>query len=336
MYDVSKIKYSIIIPVYNSEQYIKQCIESILDQDLKSWEVIIIDDGSDDKSKDIIFEYSEKYSNIKYHYQDNAGLSSARNSGIAHARGDYIVFLDSDDFMAENALVSLDEAVVRYKEPDCIVNLFQRITKDEKEPVIYNYYYDSEKYEKYNPCSVISDLLVSQKIIICACMFVVKRILFEDFRLDFKKGIFHEDVLWVPQMIMKISCLGYNNKPLFVYRADRAESITNNRNIKKVTDRLDIADYYVKSFQERKIYRLSPQVEMLNLILAGIEYSLVQEIIDYRNCPEYMHVLGRIKSYVYLLKSASNRNKIMYILCRLFGVETTSKVFRILKGILKR
>ncbi len=91
-------KVSVIVPVYNVEKYIKNCLESLVNQTLKDIEIIIVNDGSTDSSKSIIYEYIEKYNNIVYLEKENGGLSDARNYGLNYAKGEYIAFLDSDDY----------------------------------------------------------------------------------------------------------------------------------------------------------------------------------------------------------------------------------------------
>lgn len=101
------IKISIIIPMYNVEDYIAECLNSIINQNIKEFEVIIIDDGSTDKSNDIAQEYCNKYPFFSMYKQKNSGQSIARNLGIQKARGEYLFFLDSDDYIEENSLENL-------------------------------------------------------------------------------------------------------------------------------------------------------------------------------------------------------------------------------------
>ena len=88
-------KVSVIVPVYNVEKYIKKCLESLVNQTLRDIEIIVVNDGSQDKSKEIIAEYVRKYPNIVYVEKENGGLSDARNYGMKYAKGDYIAFVDS-------------------------------------------------------------------------------------------------------------------------------------------------------------------------------------------------------------------------------------------------
>ena len=99
-----KDKISVIIPVYNTEKYLPRAIESVLNQSFKNFEIIIVDDGSTDNSGMISDDYSFKYKNIKVIHKENEGLGFARNTGLEYANGDYILFLDSDDYIDEETL----------------------------------------------------------------------------------------------------------------------------------------------------------------------------------------------------------------------------------------
>ena len=97
-------KFSIIVPVYNVESYLAKCLDSILCQSYKDYEIIAINDGSTDNSSKILKEYVDKYDNIIVINQENQGLSQARNNGVKEAKGEYIIFADSDDFIEKDLL----------------------------------------------------------------------------------------------------------------------------------------------------------------------------------------------------------------------------------------
>lgn len=105
---------SVIVPVYNSGKYLKRCIESILAQSFKDFELILVDDGSTDSSSEICDEYQSKYNRIKVYHQKNQGVSSARNRGIKNANGNWITFIDSDDYVNERLLDTLFESQKKY------------------------------------------------------------------------------------------------------------------------------------------------------------------------------------------------------------------------------
>ena len=92
---------SIIVPIYNKEKYISKCLDSILQQDYYNFEIIIIDDGSTDNSSHIVKDYCSKNKNIKYYFQTNQGVSAARNKGLDLVSGEYIIFIDADDYISK-------------------------------------------------------------------------------------------------------------------------------------------------------------------------------------------------------------------------------------------
>ena len=112
---MNEIKVSVIIPVYNTENYLKKCLDSVLAQTLKEIEIICVDDGSTDKSLDIVKRYQEIDNRFIILKQNNQFAGAARNNGLKIARGEYIAFLDADDFYVTNALEQLYEKAKRYK-----------------------------------------------------------------------------------------------------------------------------------------------------------------------------------------------------------------------------
>ena len=105
---MSKVKVSIVVPIYNLEKYIPRCLDALVNQTLEDIEIILVNDGSKDGSKEIAMKYTEKYPNkIVYLEKQNGGLSDARNYGMKHTNGDYIAFLDSDDYVELNTYEKL-------------------------------------------------------------------------------------------------------------------------------------------------------------------------------------------------------------------------------------
>lgn len=117
---MNQIKYSVIIPVYNAEKTLKRCLDSLLGQKREDTEIILINDGSSDRSREIIEEYERQHPNVRAVHQENAGVSAARNRGLAEAEGTYITFVDSDDYVSEDYFRAMDEAGER-EDSDLIV-----------------------------------------------------------------------------------------------------------------------------------------------------------------------------------------------------------------------
>ena len=118
---------SIIVPVYNSEKYIERCIVSVMKQTNPNWELIIVDDGSTDKSADIIDRIARNEKKIRYYYQNNSGAGMARNLGITKATGDYIAFLDFDDYLSKDYIESIEQ-----HDSDVIFLDLQRVEKKKR------------------------------------------------------------------------------------------------------------------------------------------------------------------------------------------------------------
>ena len=126
-------KISIIVPVYKVEQYLPKCIDSILAQTFQNWELLLIDDGSPDNSGNICDEYAHKDSRIRVFHKKNGGVSSARNLGLDYAEGDYVMFVDSDDWISNDCLqVCLDE--IKKDKLDALQFGFISVTDDLENP----------------------------------------------------------------------------------------------------------------------------------------------------------------------------------------------------------
>ena len=118
-------KISVIVPVYNTSTYLRRCLDSILEQDFTSYEVICVNDGSTDNSLEILREYEKKSEKIKVINQVNNGVAKTRNTALKHAKGDYLAFLDSDDFVRENYLSRLYDAAIDTRSDIVICNFYR-------------------------------------------------------------------------------------------------------------------------------------------------------------------------------------------------------------------
>lgn len=145
MYDIS-----VIVPIYNAQKHINNCIESILRQNYNKFELILVDDGSTDLTKSILENYSKKYSQIKLITKDNGGVSSARNIGIKHATGEWITFVDADDMLSSNYLSNLIKPIAEFPSIELIISGYKNVNSKNHEitqEVIYNRKYSTNAIE---------------------------------------------------------------------------------------------------------------------------------------------------------------------------------------------
>lgn len=239
---------SVIIPIYNVENCLSQCVDSVINQNLDSIEIILVDDGSPDNCPQICDEYKNKYDNIKVIHKSNGGLSSARNAGIRAATGRYIIFMDSDDWWNPNVSVKKMLAEVT-ENPDVQMFLFTSLDyidgrglyKRTEHKRLSNIRTDTVEH-------YYSDLLANGNLEVSAATKIIKREFLIENKLFFKEGIVCEDSEWILRLLRVLKSVYIINKSLYICRNGREGSITNTVKEKNLIDMLNIIvssiDYY--------------------------------------------------------------------------------------------
>ena len=205
------MKLSIIVPIYNVAPYLRKCVDSLLAQDISDYEIILVDDGSPDECPQICNQYAERYSNIKVIHQANAGLSAARNTGIAAATGDYIMFVDSDDYLQPNVLGALMEQVER-DNLDVLRFNYQNVNEQYE---VFLPFKDAKRDVDYSEDVVDGETFLNKRLgpACYAVMFVVRReIVLQE---QFTPNIYFEDTDWTPRMLINAQRVA--STPMVVY-----------------------------------------------------------------------------------------------------------------------
>lgn len=225
------VKYSFIVPVYNTEKYLDKCLNSLVSQTFSDFEIVIVNDGSTDGGGKIISKYAKVNDNIKVIEQENEGLSTARNNGVKKATGKYLIFIDSDDYVEKDLLKVIDENIF-----DNDVLRFQIITEDEEG--------NNVKFINEKPFSNLSGPLATSKIIKykyveLACCYVFKHSFWTEHNFAFEKNRYHEDFGLIPFVIFSASVVSAADYPGYHY-VQRNGSIMSNKdyekNVKKAND----------------------------------------------------------------------------------------------------
>ena len=237
------IKVSIIVPVYNVEKYLEKCLDSLVNQTLKEIEIIVVNDGTKDNSQEIIDKYTKKYpKKVKGYIKENGGLSSARNYGLKYAKGDYIAFVDSDD----------------YVELDMYEKMYNKAISDNFDIVACDllYVYDNKKVDAFS--NLNNDILTKEEIKKCminiypsAWNKIYKKELFKH-NIYFKDSVWFEDVEFLYRLISKVNSIGVVHEKFYNY-VQREGAITktfDNRLFHYIDNWNGILDYYKKN----KIY----------------------------------------------------------------------------------
>lgn len=228
------MQYSIIIPVYKVEKYLRQCVDSVLTQTLDDYEIILVDDGSPDGSPVICDEYAAKDGRVKVIHKKNGGLSSARNAGLDVAEGEYVIFLDSDDWWDDTkALALINERRSASNYDVLIFGMKKYFTMsdsfgDERPPVLTA----GEKV-------TVEKLMRNNIFIACACNKVVRRSLIVKNQFRFVIGQLSEDIEWCAKLLLVKPAIDILSTCFYVYRQQTAGSITTNitrRNVEHVLD----------------------------------------------------------------------------------------------------
>lgn len=248
MYKNNMIDLSIIIPAYNSEKYIEKCIMSCINQDLphESYEIIIVDDGSTDNTKEVILRLQKKYESIKYYYQKNSAQGAARNNGLSKAQGKYIWFVDSDDWIKEN----------------CLVTILKKLEKESLTALLVGHAtkYDNHIDIWYNmdESKIVSgkEILKRNKYFISPTYAIWNRVYFIENCLKFKERMFHEDTEFYPRLFYNASRIGaISNICYYVY--PNPESTTRGINPKRAYDMINVVKcidvYKDESIKEKDI-----------------------------------------------------------------------------------
>ena len=254
---------SIVVPIYNVENYLRMCLDSIQNQTYQNFECLLINDGSPDNSADICREYLAKDARFRYFEKENGGSSSARNFGIERSEGEYVTFVDSDDWLEHDALQLLYDAL---KKENADISIGRYNCYDESR--CQYLFYDS------NPDASL-EVIEGKEIIdregveemktgnwTVAYLKLIKRELLQD--LPFPIGKMAEDTYWTWKVLLKASKVVYLNRCIYWYRVGLTGTLSNTWSEKRIYDEIEA--------REEKIS-----------ILASLDYDLTNHILVYKN-----------------------------------------------------
>ncbi len=243
---VSNPLISVIIPVYNVEKYLDKCIQSVVNQTYENLEIILVDDGSPDNCPKICDEYAKKDKRIKVVHKENGGLSDARNAGIKYSNGEYLTFIDSDDYIVdnyveflynliikENADISMGKHYIVY--PNKTINAF------------------TGEYFVMNSHDCLEKMLYGEDVDVSAWAKLYKRKLFD--KIEFPVGRLFEDSATTYKLIDKANKVAFSSQPIYYY-VIRKNSITNNKFNEKKMDLIistkEMGNYVMNKYSDLK------------------------------------------------------------------------------------
>lgn len=324
-----KIKVSVIVPVYNVEKFIDKCLNSLVKQSLKEIEIIVVNDGSPDNSQKIIDKYVKKYpEKVQSFIKENGGQGSARNIGIVKAKGEYISFVDSDDFV----------------EKDMYKKLYNKAKENNYDIVVCGNYNVSEDYQNKNIDAFINNYNTDLENIFFGKMAVWNKIYKRDIliknKLEFKEKVWYEDLAFTLKAIMNSNTFAFIDEPLYDYLI-REGSTMNNSNVQRNLEILDAFNDILSYIQHNKKEEYFSKIEFLaidHIYISAIVRVLkaeaddkvkretINKLIDYMNkkFPNY-------KNNKYINTLSKNR-KIIYKLINIKMYGLINLIFKVKKG----
>ncbi len=327
------MKLSIIIPIFKVEDYLETCIESVLNQTInEEYEIVLVDDGSPDQCPQICDKYCEQYSQISVIHQKNQGLSGARNTGMKNAKGEYLLFLDSDDILLPGALQSVEAIISSNPSTDAFFFSYQEMNDDtlfdEARGIVPNvqngsYSIASDEAEKF-----VSECLELWP----AWRIVVKNTFVKKSELEYAVGLIHEDVDWTARVLLSANTIGIFNTPIIGYRVKRAGAITETIKYKSFDHTYTIVNNLMEDMNK------SPNEEIKSYLRVRLSQACFSMLRAWKNCNSQEKEIFCIRlKECYKLLSYSNvsQHRLFYMMLRLFGVKFAMKLYnRIAKTIL--
>ncbi|MCR5253492.1 MAG: glycosyltransferase [Treponema sp.] len=322
---------SVIIPVYNVEKFLVKCIDSVISQSYTNLEILLIDDGSTDGSGKICDSYAQKDNRIKVIHKINGGLSSARNLGLDNASGEYIAFIDSDDFVKKNFIQILYERLIIDKSDISVCN-FERI--DESGNSISEFpLIKSEEKMIQNRKEFWESFFHHGAVNVVAWNKLYKKKIFDSIR--YFEGHIHEDIFIIPEIIECVEKISFTTEPLYCY-LKRSDSIVGNVKNKHVFDIDKIfADLLLAEYFEKNGYFEMFSHHLLDVIIDTTENVCKakltkKEMSDFQNIHKRFSLLY-IRNYKDFSKRGIKFHVYMQLFC--FNVHLFYIIYSILKCV---
>ena len=327
-------KFSIIVPVYNVEHYLSVCIQSILQQSIQDYEMILIDDGSTDKSGAICDGYAQKYSNICVIHQKNRGLSAARNKGIEIARGEYLLFLDSDDYYLSGDCL---EKIER-KTDDADVVVFNWVSVDGSNPsgnmypkgpmlCLKAHYSDGKKY--------LEDALFQMPAYPWyACLYAIRRDYWMQQGFQFKVGAYYEDMQLTYRILLLAQQINVVADAVYAYRENRKGSIVTEFKKTAATDMLSHCQKNIKEIKSNQDISEKLKTYLCSNFSGHFYYILNRTYQVPKNDRD--RLLDELKKAEWVCKYTAfgMKHNIERRMVFLIGVRKTAKIMGTLHGVI--
>lgn len=326
---------TIIVPVYNVENYVEESIRSIINQTYINIEILAINDGSVDNSLRILEKLAIQDKRIRIISQKNKGLSGARNTGLKNSNGKYILFLDSDDIFSTDTII--EELYRKIKKDNSDMVLFKYKTKNEKTKKVktIEIRLSKDNYNLEEFCQEISEKNKKYYCFISACTKLYRKDIFNN--LKFKENIYYEDTEIFLKLLTKVKKISFFNQVGIEYRIGREGSITTSS--KKIDDMLKVADSIEDFYKKLEVSDKKKIAPLFVMILNNLYFIYFLSLRNEVNKEEVFFTkkilvyMNKIKASIieeYLFK----KNKLVFIYIDILGLKLGIKILKIFFRIL--
>lgn len=306
---------TVVIPVYNVEKYLKRCVESVLVQGWHNYDILLVDDGSTDSSPQICDDYVKAYDFISVIHKENGGLSEARNTGISHAKGEYVYFPDSDDWLEPQTFTELAE-VLESQEFE-LVSFNREFVKGEEDAIVS----DPLVTQVFGGKDAFVQMLKHSYITGFANDKIYKKSLFIDNNISFPKGKYYEDLGTNYKLFLSTKNVFATNQKYYHYLIDNPDSITQSCNEQKFSDMFGFyKDIFYSDFVRSQLNKEELQISQRYYVngLIHILASLYKSKLD----KNYGEITSEVKQELEKNKMTCSEvksipNRIKYLLYRL-------------------
>ena len=322
---------SVVVAVYNIEDYICECVDSIINQTIQPEEIILVDDGSTDRSSALCDEYAEKNTNIRVIHQKNAGLSAARNTGIEHAQGVWVYFVDGDDILAPDVIESF-LAVLTAHEGD--VEFIQgRMTwfVDGSNNFKPDEVYIPDEWTYFAKSQLVMARMLEEK---GAFRMGIRGLYRRNFLIQndlmFVPGLYSEDQEWTPRLFSLDVKMGSNENPGYLYREGRAGSIVTARRPEQV----EVLFTLYREWIDRFCCDLSLNVRFQHALRNEAARRSVEELykhierLDGEDLVTVEEIVDRYRDLFVPRESMAFSEKVLSFFVRVFGARSAAKITR--------
>lgn len=288
--------FSVIIPIYNVESYVEKCINSVTHQDYKNIEILLINDGSKDSSQLICEKKVKEDSRIRLINKQNGGLSSARNAGLDNATGDYILFLDGDDYWDDKEALSKINQNLQNSQADIVNFGLKKIFEDTGEIEETKYVFNRQNIDFDSKKNTLSYLVKNNLYISSACNKAVKKSIIDKYSLKFEDKALSEDIEWSAKLLLYSNVIDVIESPFYIYR-QRNHSITHMLKLINI-------EYLVKHIETCIGLCKNENIEYKNEYMGYVAYQYITLLVSLNSVEEKIpsEMMKRIKNYRYLLK----------------------------------